>query len=155
MARQSLNSLATYAMCSTGRMATRKKTMSNEHKAALAEGRSQSRAVSRYLEALEANRPKRGRKRTPDSIKARLAKLEDELTTAEPLAALNLRQERIDLQAELAAMNAKVDMGALEAGFTKAAKGYSERKGITYAVWRESGVPAAVLKKSGITRGAA
>lgn len=38
--------------------------MSDQHKAALAEGREQGRAVQRYLEALEQNRPKRGRKRT-------------------------------------------------------------------------------------------
>ena len=42
--------------------------MSNEHKQALAEGREQGRGVRLYLEALEKNRPKRGRKRTSDSI---------------------------------------------------------------------------------------
>ena len=44
-----------------------KRTMSAEHKAALAEGREQGRAVREYLEALEAHKPRRGRKRTPDS----------------------------------------------------------------------------------------
>ena len=34
-----------------------------------------------------------------------------------------------------------------------AAKGYSERKGISYAAWREAGVPAATLKAAGISRG--
>ena len=47
--------------------------MSDEHKAALAEGRTQGRAVRNYLDALEATKPKRGRKRTPDSVKKRLA----------------------------------------------------------------------------------
>ncbi|MDQ1502388.1 MAG: hypothetical protein QOD57_115, partial [Actinomycetota bacterium] len=37
--------------------------MSDEHKQALAEGRDQGRGVRLYLEALEKNRPKRGRKR--------------------------------------------------------------------------------------------
>ena len=46
--------------------------MSDEHKAALAEGRNQGRAVRRYLEALDAHKPKRGRKRTPDSMQKRL-----------------------------------------------------------------------------------
>ena len=36
--------------------------MSDAHKEALAEGREQGRAVRRYLEALEANKPRRGRK---------------------------------------------------------------------------------------------
>lgn len=41
-----------------------RRAMSDEHKAALAEGRDQGRAVRRYLDALEQHRPKRGRKRT-------------------------------------------------------------------------------------------
>ena len=32
------------------------------------------------------------------------------------------------------------------------ARGYSERKGIVYATWREAGVPPAVLAKAGISR---
>ena len=135
-------------------MASKKRTMSDDHKAALAIGRAQSRAVSTYLEAIEANKPKRGRKRTPDSINARLAKIEASLADADPLSALNYRQERIDLQAELRAMSESVDLDAIEAEFVKAAKGYGERKGITYAVWREAGVPADVLGKAGISRGA-
>ena len=48
------------------------KVMSSSHKAALAVGRDQGRSVRAYLEALEAHKPKRGRKRTPDSIQKRL-----------------------------------------------------------------------------------
>jgi hypothetical protein len=36
----------------------------------------------------------------------------------------------------------------------KAARDYGQRKGISYAAWREAGVDAAVLKKAGIGRGA-
>jgi hypothetical protein len=43
--------------------------LSEDHKAALAEGRAQGRAVRRYLEALEAHRPRRGRKRTVESMR--------------------------------------------------------------------------------------
>jgi hypothetical protein len=53
--------------------------MSESHKAALAEGREQGRAVRRYLEALEAHKPKRGRKRTPESVQKRLAAIEEKL----------------------------------------------------------------------------
>lgn len=126
--------------------------MSDEHKAALAEGRSQGRAVRTYLDALEANKPKRGRKRTPDSIKKRLAAIDDQLGSASAFDRLSLVQERMDLQQELAAMDNKIDVGALEAEFVTAAKAYGERKGITYAAWREVGVDAAVLKKAGISR---
>lgn len=126
--------------------------MSDEHKAALAVGREESRAVRRYLEALEAHRPKRGRKRTADSIKRRLDRIEVELATADPLKALQLRQERKDLTEEIATVDQKIDLAALEQEFVRAAKGYSERKGISYGVWREAGVDAAVLKKAGVSR---
>ena len=53
--------------------------MSDSHKAALALGRDEGRSVRRYLEALEAHKPRRGRKRTPESIKKRLAAIEAQL----------------------------------------------------------------------------
>ena len=56
--------------------------MSDEHKAALAEGRNQGRSVRRYLEALDAHRPKRGRKRTPESVQKRLVRIEADLAAA-------------------------------------------------------------------------
>ena len=126
--------------------------MSDEHKAALAEGRNQGRSVRRYLEALEAHRPKRGRKRTPDSIKKRLDRIEAELESADPLKRLQLIQERLDLRNELESVSTKVDLSELEAEFVAAAAPYSARKGITYAAWRELGVDAAVLKRAGISR---
>jgi hypothetical protein len=132
---------------------TRKRTpMSNEHKAALAEGRDQGRAVRRYLEALEANKPKRGRKRSPDSMKKRLDAIENELVGADPLKRLRLVQERLDLQAALEASQSSVDLEALEKEFVSAAATYSERKGISYSAWRELGVPTSVLERAGITR---
>ena len=135
-------------------MAPRKKTkMSDEHKQALAEGRTDSRAVKVYLEAIQQHRPKRGRKRTPDSINKRLASIETQLPSAAPLQQLQLVQERIDLTNELATMNEKVDLSALEKDFVKAASSYSKRKGISYAAWRELGVSADILTKSGIGRG--
>ena len=129
-----------------------KGSMSAEHKAALAEGRTQSKSVRQYLEALEAHRPKRGRKRTPDSIKKRLSTIEAQLEIADPLKRLQLVQERMDLTTELANMEDKPDLSALEKGFTDNAKAYGARKGITYAAWRELGVDPSTLKAAGITR---
>src|SRR6266550_1958041 len=112
-----------------------KAPMSDAHKAALAEGRDQGRAVRRYLEALELHKPKRGRKQTPDSIKKQLADIEAKLASADPLARLQLRQKRRDLQAKLdAGQPAAVDLSALEVDFVAAAKPYGARKGISYAV---------------------
>jgi hypothetical protein len=132
--------------------AAAKPSMSDEHKAALAVGREESRSVRRYLEALEAHRPKRGRKRTNEGIEARLDAIESRLATADPLTRVHLVQERINLQNELATKDEAVDMAALEAGFVKAARGYGERKGISYAAWRAAGVDANVLRKAGIAR---
>jgi len=128
--------------------------MTPEHKQALALGREQGRAVRRYLEALEANKPKRGRKRTPESIAKRLADIEAKIAAADPLTRLQLSQERLDLQAELETKSQTVDLTALEKDFVAAAGEYSRRKGISYTVWREAGVDAAVLKRAGISRGA-
>ena len=127
--------------------------MTQEHKDALALGREQVRAVRRYLEALDAHRPKRGRKRTPESIQKRLNDIETKLEGADALTRLQLRQERMDLQTELAAKSDGVDLSQLEEDFVQAAKAYGERKGITYAAWREQGVDPAVLRRAGIRRG--
>lgn len=126
--------------------------MSDDHKAALAEGREQGRAVRRYLEALEANKPRRGRKRSPESVKKRLAAIETEIADADPLKRVHLVQERADLQEALEATESNVDLAKLEKDFVRSAAPYSQRKGITYSTWREVGVPAAVLEKAGITR---
>jgi hypothetical protein len=126
--------------------------MSDEHKQALAEGRDQGRGVRLYLEALEKNRPKRGRKRTADSITKRLDIVEARLRDADPLTRLHLIQERINLQDELESLKAKTDLTQLEDGFIAAAKSYGQRKGITLAAWRSLGVPPDVLRKAGITR---
>jgi len=126
--------------------------MTAEHKAALAQGRAEGRAVKVYLEALEKNRPRRGRKRTPESIKKRLSAIDSQLPNASPLQRLQLIQERMDLEGELEQLGAKVDLSALESAFVKTARKYSERKGISYAAWRQLGVSADTLKKAGITR---
>lgn len=128
--------------------------MTDEHKAALAEGRAQGRAIRDYLEALEAHKPKRGRKRTPDSMKKRLARIESDLPEADAMKRLVLVQERFDLEAELEAAEGGVDLSEFEKGFVSHAKQYSARKGITYNAWREVGVPPATLKAAGIGRGA-
>lgn len=126
--------------------------MSDEHKAALAIGRSEGRIVRDYLDALRSNKPKRGRKRTAESISNRLAAIEAELADAGPLDEVKLVQERRDLKIELAAFGNKVDIGAREKAFVKIAKSYSQRQGIGYASWREVGVEPSVLKAAGIAR---
>jgi len=126
--------------------------MSDDHKAALAQGRSEGRAVREYLDALRVSKPKRGRKRTPDSIKRRLAAIDAALESADPLGELRLIQERRNLVVEMETLGDEVDLRAIEDAFVNVAASYSGRQGISYAAWREVGVPAAVLKRAGISR---
>jgi hypothetical protein len=140
-------------MAATGSTKPRKKTpMSADHKAALAKGREEGRTVRRYLEALESNRPRRGRKRTPDSIRKRLAAIESALPGADPLSRLHMVEEKQRLEAELSHAGDTVDMAALEKGFVRVARIYGERKGISYSTWRAVGVSAAVLQQAKIPR---
>lgn len=122
---------------------------SEVHKAAIAQGSRESRAVRRYLESL-ANRPD-GRRGSVGKLKARLARTEAALEKSEdPLEQLELHQDKLDLQRRIAELENSQDNANLEAEFIRVAKSYSERKGITYAAWRQVGVPARVLKEAGI-----
>jgi hypothetical protein len=125
--------------------------MSEEHKAALAEGRRQGVAVRRYLEALERSRATRGRPARTEDLEAQLAKVEGELEAADALRRLHLLQQRRTLRARLLASEPdEDDLAALEAAFIEVAADYSARKNIDYATWREAGVPAEVLRRAGI-----
>ncbi|MEN9645161.1 MAG: hypothetical protein RL238_1830 [Actinomycetota bacterium] len=129
-----------------------KNPLSDAHKAALAKGRMEGRVVREYLEALKANKPVRGRKRTPETIRRQLSAAERALATASPIAELQLVQQRIDLQRELEVLENKVDLAARERAFVQVAKSYGDRTGVKYEAWRAVGVPAAVLKSAGIGR---
>ena len=128
-------------------------TLSAEHKTALSAGRKMASVVSNYLDALEASKPKRGRKRTKDSIRNRLSTIEKDLASADSLRRLQLIQEQMDLTAELEAADVATDFAKLESEFVKVAKTYSDNKGISYLAWRTVGVTPEVLKKANIGRG--
>jgi len=129
------------------------RTPSDDHGAArVASGRDQSRAVGAYLEALADNRPRRGRKRAPASIDKQLAAVEERLPTASAISRLSLVQDRINLLAAKEALLDEVDLSGYEDEFVSVARDYGERKGISYAAWRELGVPAPVLRRAGIGR---
>jgi uncharacterized protein YicC (UPF0701 family) len=136
-------------------MATKKgpKTpMTNEHKEALARGRAEGKAVRDYLEALRANKPRRGRKRTPESINRRITAIDSEIMNADPLTELKLVEERRRLLEDLTTIGNKVDIEQLEKAFVSVAKSYGQRQGISYASWREVEVDARVLRAAGLGR---
>ena len=129
------------------------KTVTAAHKAAMATGRAESRTATAYLEALAAHAPRRGRRRTPESIHRRLAAITVELDQADMLTRLLLIQERFNLEAELERItNADDNFRELEAAFVEIAASYTNRKGITHTAWRHVGVPTDVLHRAGISR---
>ena len=126
--------------------------MSKEHKAALAQGRRESRAINAYLGALGDRRP--GRPVSVDSLNRQLADVSAKLDKeSSPLRRVDLLQKRIDLEDSLSRVQTASNMAELEANFVANVAGYSARKGVSYKAWREFGVPAATLKKAGISRG--
>ncbi len=129
-----------------------KRQMTDAHREALAVGRRQGNAVRAYLEALEANKPKRGRKRTAETVRANISKIDAELESLDPLQKVLKTQERMDLVEELAKMEAKTDISELEEAFVEIAANFSERRGVTYKAWRAVGVPAEILSRAGISR---
>ncbi len=133
---------------------TAKRPMTADHKAKLAQGRNESRVVSRYLDALAAGKGKRGRKRTPESINIQITRLDKELDTASPIRRLELVQRRFDLVAERDRLATRVDLEGLEKAFVKVAKSYAQRNAISYGAFRELGVSAEVLKRANISRAA-
>lgn len=136
----------------TAKTSSKKTPMSNAHKKALANGRNEGRAIREYLEVVEATRPRRGRRRTPESIARRLSAINVELRSADPVTKVRLIQERLNLRTELAGMKTKSEVQAAEAKFVKVARSFSERNDITYDAWREFGVTPAVLKRAGIEK---
>ncbi|MGB5531810.1 MAG: hypothetical protein WBN71_01775 [Acidimicrobiia bacterium] len=126
--------------------------MSAEHKAAIAQGRRESKAIKAYLEAISVPK-RRGRPVTPESLEARIADLDQRIRNeSDPLARVDLYQARLDTQETLDQLAETVDVDALEAGFVEYAASYSTRKGITWPAWREAGVSAAVLRAAGVKR---
>lgn len=128
----------------------RKREVTPEHKAAMIQGRTETRVVRQYLEALEGERKSGGGRRSKETLAKKLAAVEQELESAEAVGRLHLVQERIDLQRAVEAAEQNLDMGALEEAFVSIAASYSERKGISYQAWREVGVTPAVLRRAGV-----
>ena len=128
------------------------KKMTDEHKAALAKGRRQARAVKEYLAAIEQDGRSKGRL-DEDALRQRIDQLDQDIEDEDnPAKRVELIQKRIDYQDRLDNLEDAPDMDELENRFVDAVKEYSERKGISYMAWREAGVPAGVLRDAGMSR---
>lgn len=129
-----------------------KRTMSEEHKQALAEGRKQGKIVANYLAAIRKTKKKRGRQVTAETLNARLAKARADLETASPIEQLKLTQMISDTEAKLANLEVApaVDIEALEKEFIRVGKSYAESQGIVRATFVKIGVEKRVLEAAGI-----
>lgn len=126
-------------------------SLSDDHKAALAKGRSEARTVRAYLDALATKKP-RGTANAA-TLRQRLERLTEQIEAEQnSLKRLQLIQQRFNVEDKLKALDNSVDYEALEAAFVDAAASYSERKGISYSAWREAGVAPDVLKTAGVRR---
>ena len=126
--------------------------MTTTHKAALARGREMSSIVDRYLSVVNVPK-KRGRKVSPVTLRKRLAAAEATVKSSSGVAKVLAAQEVRDLRARLAESGGdSADTKSLEASFVKVARQFSANRGISYAAWRDAGVPAAVLQRAGIAR---
>jgi hypothetical protein len=123
------------------------RTMSDEHKQAIADARRQNQAVRDYLNALTTAKPA-GRRpsATPEQLQEQIDGESD------PIKRLELIQRRIDIEDRLAAEQDQPDLDSLQDSFVAVAADYATRKGITYTAFRELGIPAPVLKQAGIPR---
>ena len=127
--------------------------LSASHKQALAEGRTMSATVDRYLSAV--NTPKRrGRKVSKAALVERLAEARGRAKSATGVDKVLAAQDVRDLQTRIANMNEASgnDIKSLEAAFVKIAKRFGENRGIGYGAWRDAGAPATVRKKAGVAR---
>jgi hypothetical protein len=129
------------------------RTMTAAHKKALADGRSMSLTVDRYLAVV--NTPKRrGRKVSKATLEQRLARARERAKSATGVDKVLAAQEIRDLEAKLAQLDTAsgADLKSLEAAFVKIAKKFGENRGIGYAAWRDAGVSAQVLRRAGVAR---
>jgi len=147
-AKKPVKKVAKKAVAARGRQPS----MSTEHKAALARGREAAKAVRAYLDALETNKPRRGRQRDPKTIQKRLVEIEHKLATASAFERLHLLAEQERLQASQNILAEPVNLKGLREAFLANAKTYANAKGISYAAWRGAGVSAEDLKAAGIAR---
>jgi hypothetical protein len=123
----------------------KKKKISDSHRAAMSKGVTQRNAIQAYLETLQSP-PPRLRTRKGRSV-ADLQRAISEST--DPMERLYLRPL---LRRALEVESGSANMDEITANFVKHVVAFSERNGITYADWREEGVPAAVLREAGMRR---
>ena len=105
--------------------------------------RAAAEAVRNYIDLLRTAPHPPGPHLTSTQVTKRLARIDIELVTAQPMRELHLIQERHDLQE-------RARWYEREARFVEMARAYSRRHGIMYDTWLAMGVPVRVLRRAGL-----
>jgi hypothetical protein len=112
------------------------------------ERRAETAAVAAYLTALRAPKvPARSRA----NLEKRRAQIEQWVAEEpSPIREVELIQQRLDIDAQLAQIAQAARLPKLEEAFVKVAASWAQRSGISAAALREVGVPARVLARAGL-----
>jgi hypothetical protein len=110
--------------------------------------RAETNAVAAYLTALRA--PKVSARSRPNLEKRRVQIEQWIAEESSPIREVELIQQRLDIDAQLARIDQAAPLPELEEAFVKVAASWAQRSGIRAAALREVGVPASVLKRAGL-----
>jgi hypothetical protein len=112
------------------------------------ERRAETAAVAAYLTALRAPKvPARSRA----TLEKRRAQIKQWIAEeSSPIREVELIQQRLDIDAQLAQIDQAARLPELEEAFVKVAVSWAKRSGISAAALGEAGVPASVLAKAGL-----
>ena len=113
--------------------------------------RGETAIVDCYLNSLGGTKI-RGRRPTAAGVESRLSVIDGLLVGADPVTALHLHQERLDLNDKLRRLTESAGHGRVEDEFVAVAAPWGARHGIGWRAWRAVGVPAAVLTRAGVRR---
>jgi hypothetical protein len=110
--------------------------------------RAETKTVAAYLTALKAPKvPARSRA----ALEKRRAQIEQWIAEERsPIREVELIQQRLDIDAQLAQADQAARLAELEEAFVKVAASWAKRTGISAAALREVGVPVSVLKRAGL-----
>ena len=114
--------------------------MTEEAKAKVQAGMAEARAIRAYLEVVNREGFKTRHTQRAEAIQKGI------LESPDPVTRLKLRPQL------RAALEFEMNEADLVKNFLEHVVAFSEKWGITYADWREEGVPASVLKDAGISR---
>jgi hypothetical protein len=114
--------------------------------------RAETKAIAAYLTALKGPRPSGSSKAKREGLMHWRAQVEQWIDEEpSPIREVELFQQRLDIDAQLAQLDGAAKLPELETAFVSVAKSWSERTGVSAAALREMGVPTKVLAKAGFS----